>query len=298
MVSTILASLERERGHPDQALQHEQDSLRLSYAIGEPDGIASSHQNLAIDLPFTGDRLGALSHSLASAIIRYQSYSGVLHEPIRNVALDLASPGHAAPPASFAELCATVEQIPGVRFAELVAGLPTRAADGEAAFAEVLRLAREVDADEIWDLDKHVAKWEPVVSGIVAATTGDPDAAQFVEAALTDGEQQADWAALVGVLRRIISGETDEDLLMVLTRSTRRLRSARWTPSPGRWRLTPLGGGLLLLHKPRPRISPRRCPNSSRGCSPPLTEMRPPWARLNRCWWQWLPTRTGPTWQV
>jgi NIL domain len=47
-------------------------------------------------------------------------------------------------PLSVSELAGRVEQVQGVRLAELLAGLPGPAADGEAALAAVLRLARDL----------------------------------------------------------------------------------------------------------------------------------------------------------
>jgi hypothetical protein len=150
-------------------------------------------------------------------VVEFQMGSGGLAKTLRELARDLASFEQAPPvPGSFAELCVLVEQVPGVRFAALVERLPTRAADGQAALAEVLRLARELPPDQVFDLQRHIGWWDPVLGGLVAAAVGNPQAAQAVQQALAARGQQADWAALAGVLGRILAGEHDQQLLVGL----------------------------------------------------------------------------------
>ena len=48
-----------------------------------------------------------------------------------------------AAPSSFAEVCAAVEQVEGVRFRQLFEALPRRAASADDALAQVLTLARQ-----------------------------------------------------------------------------------------------------------------------------------------------------------
>jgi hypothetical protein len=48
-----------------------------------------------------------------------------------------------AGPISFAAVCAAVERVEGVRFRELFATLPQRAASGDDALAQVLALVRQ-----------------------------------------------------------------------------------------------------------------------------------------------------------
>lgn len=138
------ADLEDKRGHPDDAIGFARAALRYAYATGDPDVVAASHHNLATPLERTGkDPAAALAHRLAGALISHQTGSGGLVGRLRALHQDLVRVGEAASlPASFAELCAVVGQVEGVRLAELVARLPRRAAEGDQALAEVLRLAR------------------------------------------------------------------------------------------------------------------------------------------------------------
>ncbi|MGH8904283.1 MAG: AAA family ATPase, partial [Egibacteraceae bacterium] len=139
-----LADVEYRLGRTGSAVRLEQDALRLSYATGDPDGVAVSHFNLATSLQSTGqDAAVAVAHRLASAVIRLQTGSGWLPDTLRQLAQDLAG-FDGDPPGSFAELCRLVDQTDGVHLAQLVDRLPTQAPDGEAALAEVLHLAREL----------------------------------------------------------------------------------------------------------------------------------------------------------
>ncbi|MGH8897310.1 MAG: hypothetical protein ACRDZ4_09895, partial [Egibacteraceae bacterium] len=114
---------------------------RLKYAAGDPDDVAVSHFNLATYQQRAGQDAGVVAHRLACALIRLQTGSGRLADTLRRLAHDLAG-FDGDPPGSFAQLCQLVDQTDGVHLAELVDRLPTQAPDGEAALAEVLRLAR------------------------------------------------------------------------------------------------------------------------------------------------------------
>jgi tetratricopeptide (TPR) repeat protein len=212
---SALADLEDELGHRNEAIRLGQDALRYGYLAGDPAGVAVRHFNLANYLQQAGrDPATTLAHRLACAVVEFQMGSGGLAMTVRRLARDLASLEHVPPVAgSFAALCALVEQVPGVRLAALVQRLPTRAADGEAALAEALRLARELPPDQIGELQRHIAWWNPVLAGLVAAAAGDPQAAEAVGQTLATRGQQADWAALAAVLGRILGGERDQQLL-------------------------------------------------------------------------------------
>jgi hypothetical protein len=51
-----------------------------------------------------------------------------------------------------------------------------------------------------------------VLEGVVAAASGDQQAAAELEPVLAEQAKDPDWAALVEVLRRIIAGERGEQL--------------------------------------------------------------------------------------
>jgi hypothetical protein len=87
----------------------------------------------------------ALAHRLAGAVIDLQAGGHWLTQPIPTLSSQLASFGSLPPPIppSFTDLCRIVEQVDGVRFAELFARLPTfLAATGDEALQNVLKMVR------------------------------------------------------------------------------------------------------------------------------------------------------------
>lgn len=137
-VHSALADLEGKLRHPEEAVRHENTSLRYRYSVGQPGDCAISHFNLANSLIRTNaDARVALAHRLASALIRYQTNEGLLTSTIDALRRQLGD----SPP-SFDELCTLVEQTEGVHFRDLFAHLPQRAASGDEALRAVLDLAR------------------------------------------------------------------------------------------------------------------------------------------------------------
>lgn len=148
-VFTALADLEDTLGHRGQAVAFEETALRYSYLAGDPRDCAISHHNLSNYLERAGqERKTCLAHRLAAGVIGFQTGSGGLATTLRNLALDFAkfAPDPPPLPDSFDELCCMVEAVEGVRFRELFERLPRRAASGDEALREVLRLAQEVDS--------------------------------------------------------------------------------------------------------------------------------------------------------
>src|SRR5262245_23115501 len=135
------ADLEDELGHLAEAVELEERALRSSYLACDVAGIAVSHSNLARYLKRAGRRGDAgQPHRLGTALITFQTDSGRLAPTLMALGQDLAE---TAAPTSFAEVCAAVEQVEGVRFRELLAALPQRAASADDALAQVLALARQ-----------------------------------------------------------------------------------------------------------------------------------------------------------
>jgi hypothetical protein len=68
--------------------------------------------------------------------------------------------------------------------------------------------------DQTYDLSGYLEAWGPVISAITAASGGDEAAAVWVQEHLLKRSQQSDWAALAGVLRRMLAGERDPEQLL------------------------------------------------------------------------------------
>jgi tetratricopeptide (TPR) repeat protein len=139
-VLSARANLEDALGHQTEAVELEERALRYLYLAGDVASIAAAHFNLANALESAGRRPDALRHRMAAALIRFQTESGLLASTLTALGQELAE---IAAPTSFAELCAAVERVDGVRFRELIAALPQRAASPDDALAQVLALARQ-----------------------------------------------------------------------------------------------------------------------------------------------------------
>jgi len=209
-----LADVEDALGHADRAIDLETDALRFKYLAADPEAIGVSHNNLASYLQRAGgDPQRIWAHCLAAAVLDYQTGSGYLARDLQSLAGLLAA-RPVAVPGEFTQVCQIVDQIDGVHLADLLARLPQRAPDGQAAMDEVLRLAPEAGAEHTQQL---ITAWEPVLSALHAAIShSDPatrDAAtRILNHVLTTLEQGSDWQGLVAVLRRIHAGERDPTL--------------------------------------------------------------------------------------
>ncbi|MCA1672903.1 MAG: tetratricopeptide repeat protein, partial [Actinobacteria bacterium] len=241
---SALADVEDTLGHQDRAIDLETDALRFSYLAADPEA-GVSHTNLANYLQRSGgDPQRIWAHRLAAAIIDYQTGGGYLASDLQALARLLAAEPAAAP-GEFTQVCQIVDQIDGVHLADLLARLPQRAPDGQAAMDQVLRLAPEAGAEHNQQV---IAGWDPVLSALHAAIShSDPatrDAAtDTLNHALTTLDQQPEWQALIAVLRRIHAGECELTLIdglgpvdTAITRRALDLLAGTTTIDPDAWR--------------------------------------------------------------
>ena len=205
LVYTALADLEDSENNPASAVRFEQTALRFSYYVGRPMDCAISHSNLAnyIQHAEGGVSESALAHRLAAGIIYYQISSGTLPMLIRNIAHSSRPP---APP-SFAQVCASLEQIEGVRFQEMFAQLPKRAPDGDAAIQAVWQMA----IDEAARMQEDLPNFEPLLQGIAEVARGNSESRAEIEEILPQLEEKG-WH-IASAAQRIWAGERDADAL-------------------------------------------------------------------------------------
>ena len=190
------AELEERLGHYDRAVDLCADALRLSYLTGELESIMVAHHSLANHLThFTNLMQLSWTNMCAAALIQYQA-GGEISGNVESLSRTLIVSSLPDDGRSFDYLCSMVDRLDGVHFAELFQQLPRRAADGQAALDEVLRLAGDL-ADSRREV--IVQQWEPVI------------------AALAGGEQvpqgQFEMPGIGPALRRIQEGERGQDLL-------------------------------------------------------------------------------------
>jgi hypothetical protein len=211
-VYSALASLEDIEGRPAFAARFELTSLRYTYQSGRPEECAIGHNNLAGYLQRVGSIFDeVLAHRLADAIICFQIGSGGLITSLSNLA---ASPLPPAPP-SFAQVCAIVEQIEGVRFQELFAQLPQRVPDGDAAIQAVWKMVLEFDTSEeaARQGQEILRDFEPLLQSIAEVARGNAEQRAEIEEVLVKVQENG-WQ-IFSAVQRIWAGERDAEALMV-----------------------------------------------------------------------------------
>jgi hypothetical protein len=119
---------------------------------------------------------------------------------IHNLARFLLPPGVPY----FAEVCAIVEQIEGVRFQELFAKLPKKAPDGDAAIEIVWEMAKN-QGQEI------LRTFGPLLKNIVAVALGDQEMRAQIEEIFPELEEKG-WR-ITSAVQRIWAGERDAQTL-------------------------------------------------------------------------------------
>jgi hypothetical protein len=60
--------------------------------------------------------------------------------------------------------------------------------------------------------ERHVSRWKPVISDMLATSNGDQLAAERLDSFLDEQGKSLDWAALIRVMRRILDGERADSL--------------------------------------------------------------------------------------
>jgi hypothetical protein len=192
----------------------EEAELRYAYAVLNPESAAVSHYNLATYLKQAGrDPALAITHRLAAALIWYHvGERRRLATALRAVAGELAGLDDSKLlPASADELRIRVEQVDGVRLDALLDRLAAPASDSDQALADVIRLVQAHPIEP--DIGGYLRQWTPVIDDVIAATRGDRAAADRLAQELDRLAASADWANLVGVLRRVLDGERDQTAL-------------------------------------------------------------------------------------
>ena len=119
-----LASLESTLGHYEPARWLEESGLRYRYVASVPNDIATSHFNYANRLSHTAAQPSViLAHRVAAVLLQGVIRSGRTASSVAALASDLHRLGpeaNAALPSDIATLRATVEQIEGVKFGDML----------------------------------------------------------------------------------------------------------------------------------------------------------------------------------
>jgi hypothetical protein len=210
-VISALADTESRRSHGEVAISLECDALRYKYLAQDVDGIQVSHHNLGDYLRDAADPGAALVHHLASALLCQVTGISGAEQSVTGAAADLRADSPV--PADVAELCRRVGEVPGVHLDQLLAGL-TDPETVEHTLQELIAQARAEAAAPApaATTDRWLASWEPVISGLAAASQGDAEAALAVREYLAGYRDSEDWAALADALERVLDGDRGQDL--------------------------------------------------------------------------------------
>ncbi|HEX7313408.1 MAG TPA: CHAT domain-containing protein [Pyrinomonadaceae bacterium] len=209
---SAIADLEDDQGNHTAAVRFEQTALRYEYLAAAPDSCAISHNNLAgYIMRVEGSATDAvLAHLLVGGVIRFQVSSGTMSQSVRNLAL---TPRPPEPPA-FDQVCDIVEQAEGVRFRELFAYLPKRAANGDEAIRTIWDMATAASEglkeEEERRAHEYLNVFEPLLQGIAAALD-DEEARGEIEEILPQLEEGG-WH-ISDAVRRIWAGEREVGVL-------------------------------------------------------------------------------------
>ncbi|SDL49850.1 CHAT domain-containing protein [Geodermatophilus siccatus] len=215
-VLSARADLADEQGHPEAAIRLAEIALRYSYAARDTDGIAVRHFNLAYFQQRAGRAAGVwLAHRLTSTLLDRLNGDRRLQDDLRSLARDLTDSATAADlPATVGQIRTAVEKVEGVHLGDLLNTLQPNRDQHQAALDEIIYSARTLAPDQAFDVQRHLGWWEPVLAAVAAATGGNQAAQEEVTKFLDDFPDDSDWAALVQVLRRILAGERDPDILL------------------------------------------------------------------------------------
>ena len=217
VVLTALASVEDQRGHGDVAIDLECDALRYLYLDEDAGGIKVGHHNLGFYLKHHAHQPDkALAHHLAAALICTVTDMKGKDSSISAAADDLSLLGDDAElPGDVVDLSQRVAERPGIELDRLLMTFAPNPEVMQQALQELIAQIRVAAEVRPTFLTANLAAWDPVIAALLA------DQANTQAAAVLDGEfgslhRSADWAALVGVLRRLRAGESGPDLLVGL----------------------------------------------------------------------------------
>jgi hypothetical protein len=202
-----LAAIEDQQGHHARAMELKAEALGLAYAAGDPHEISKQHHDYAVLLGRVDNSSPrVLAHYFASAAIALRSDAPTLRDEIEMLARFAFAFGIPERLSLNDDICAPVEEIPGVQLWDLLDHLPhTTSEDLSRLVQLVMARAQETAQD-----------WTPFLAAVVQQAEGGSQWAAELEAELAGMERTPSVAPLARVVRRILAGERSPDLLIGL----------------------------------------------------------------------------------
>ncbi|MGW4681375.1 AAA family ATPase [Micromonospora taraxaci] len=169
--------------------------------------IAQEHYYFAIGDGPAETPTAKASHLLASAIIcTLDGQDAAADLTVRYAAPHLYQPDGTRAVPTLDSIVAVVEEVPGVRFGELVTqmiGTPPRAA---AAVADAVHAAYRIPVAELFGLDQAIADHETAIVAVATAYSGGLRERSACEPILAEMAAEPDGAPLAAALRRAAAG--------------------------------------------------------------------------------------------
>ncbi len=222
------ADLEDKRDHPEDATELQRTSLRLWYVQPDPREISTAHHNLANYLArASGNPAEQFAHRLTASLLNHLTGDtreltktlGVLASELRGDTSGpeaVVSPTTPVCPTTLAQITRLVDAGDGVHFGNLVATLCPDRATAEQALADLLSTvktsaARQADSGPV-GTDYLLEVWGPIITAIVATARGGETPHEIAD--LLDDIALTDWAALMAVLKRVLTGDRSREPLL------------------------------------------------------------------------------------
>lgn len=199
-----LAAIEDQQGNHARAIAFKAEALGLAHAAGDPHEISKQHHDYAVLLGRVDNSSPrVLAHYFASAAIALRSAAPTLRDEIEMLAMFAFAFGLPERMSLNDDICAPVEEIPGVRLWDLLDRLPHTSSED---LSQLVQLAMARAQETVQD-------WSPFMTAVVLQAEGGSQWAAELEAELAGMERTPGVAPLARVVRRILAGERSPDLL-------------------------------------------------------------------------------------
>jgi tetratricopeptide (TPR) repeat protein len=213
-VLSVLANIERGRGHGAGAIGLAQDGLRYLYTAKDAEKIRAAHLNLAELLLRSSERpADSIAHYLAAGLIQL-AQGGVQEESLEySISFALrVSADDARLPADVTSLCGEVARVPGVTLRELLAILNPGPDSLSQMFAALLNRVNRLGPQEEINWSPFLAFFDPIIAALIAADRGNSDARDLFDFWLQGGDGLDGWSEVGKRLGRIRAGERSDGL--------------------------------------------------------------------------------------
>lgn len=184
------------------------DALRFAYGEQKTQIIARTHREIARALNTAEDHAGALPHAMAASLLDDAAGTARRGRSLLTLATCLAHTDRVVPH-DLDELCDELDELPGVRFRDLIGNHSWRPEEADQPYPEFVLAAKTKSAQLFFDVHRQLASWDSLLAGVLLAEQGDLVTAQGVEEVLAAYAEEPLFTDLVAVLRELRNGWID-----------------------------------------------------------------------------------------